>query len=476
MESEKKRVQLLDFINNASVLQLDNFADTDKNGIGETLSKRIKETQAKLFDSKFTSLEQISSIKGLGDDKMNAMFLAIEGMEKNKLIKSRTIFTFIGSPPVIESLSKQIQFVLIKNKNTESEEKQSYHLYYDKNLDKNHVFKNIRSAANFINSHWDQWFAIQGTDGQFLSANPITHAVSFVPHLGTNGYEYFKIDIGLNNHRSYDPNTGSNQDVQKYSFLYSLFKCKADPIQDYQSPYSTLYLDYADRIVKYGIPATNAHFPQHFDIFGIIGQPAWANGTNPFKSFTLLTYFDNAVLNPDQRVFLSQGQGQLKGLIGNNIGWSPKNWFRYVDILDSISIKAVWEVSGYTNMHLSVNQNNAVSFIHVHTWQAQPLSTQFDLISFYGYWDERQTIATKVCIRSKANGKFLSVDANTNVTCNSVTMGQNETFLVEDGWGGNPNNIVLKTNFGKYFYHYISYAKADTVAPVTFEQMEIIIP
>ena len=234
--------------------------------------------------------------------------------------------------------------------------------------------------------------------------------------------------------------------------------------------------DYTNRELKYGVPSSTNNFPQHYDIYGILGQPSWIHGQNPFKSFTLMTYYDNAVLNPDLRVFISQEGSKAKGLVGNDIGWLSKNWFRYVDIVEDISIKAVYETSAFNRMHMAVLPNNDVSFNHIHIWQALPQETKFDMLVFYGYWGDRKTIATKVFFRSKSNGKFLSAGVNGDVSCNSATMGENETFWVEQGWGTSVDNVVLKTNHGKYLYHYKSYAKADAVTPITFEQLRIVIP
>jgi len=470
--------QLLEFINYSNSTQLEHFADGDKKGIGATIAKRIKETQDELESQQFTSIEQISAIKGIGSDKITDMKAAIEKMnDRTPLIKSKTIFSFNGTTPAFENFKEQVKLVPTKLDTKDSDEK-SYYLYYDKNLDKNQVFTHIKSSLGYSKSWQDEWFVIQGKDGHFLSADPTTSIVKFVSQIGINGNEYFKFSQNLNMHSNYDPyqQTGHGRDVQKYSFLYALLKCKADPNQTYQGSFSSLYIDYSNRELKYGIAANTTNHPHHFDIYGILGQPAWISGQNPFKSFNLMTYYHNQVLNPDQRVFISQEGTKLKGLVGNDIGWKPKNWFRYVDVIEDIAIKARYETGSHNKMHLAINPNDSVSFNHIHSWQSFPINTKFDMLVFYGHWGERNSIVTKVFFRSKSNHKFLSVDANDNVKCNSNTMGDNESFFIEQGWGTDIDDVVLKTYHGKYFYHYKSYAKADTITPISFEQMKIVIP
>lgn len=469
--------QLLEFINYSNSTQLEYFADGNKKGIGATIAKRIKEAQLELDDQLFKSIKQISAIKGIGSDKIADMQAAIKKMSnKTKLIKSKTIFSFKGTPPSFENFKEHVKLVPTKLDAKDSAEK-SYYLYYDKNLDKEQVFTHIKSGLGYSKSWQDEWFVIQGKNGNFLSANPTTGIVQFVAQIGTSGNEYFKFSHNLNMHASYDPNyhTG-NRDVQKYSFLYALLKCKADSNQTFQNPLSSLYIDYSNRELKYGVASNTTNHPHHFDIYGILGQPAWISGQNPFKSFTLMTYYHNQVLNPDQRVFISQEGAKLKGIIGNDVGWKPKNWFRYVDVIEDIAIKARHETAFYNKMHLAVNPNDSVSFNHIHSWQSLPLNTKFDMLVFYGHWGERNTIVTKVFFRSKSNNKYLSVDANDNVRCNSNTMGDNESFFIEQGWGTDIDDVVLKTYHGKYFYHYQSYAKADTITPLSFQQMRIVIP
>lgn len=469
--------QLLEFINYSSITQLEHFADGNEKGIGTTTAKRIKETQDELENQQFTSIEQISAIKGIGKDKIADMKAAIEKMANTStLIKSKTIFYFKGTPPAFENFKEQVKLVPTKLDAKDSDEK-SYYLYYDKGLEKEQVFTHIQSGLGYSNSWQDVWFVIQGKDGDFLSADPTTGIVQFVSQVGLNGNEYFKFSTGLNNHSTYDPyqQTGAGKNVQKYSFLYALLKCKADPNQTYQGSFSSLYIDYSNRELKYGVAANTTNHPHHFDIYGILGQPAWISGQNPFKSFTLMTYFHNQVLSPDQRVFISQEGNKLKGVVGNDVGWKPKNWFRYVDVVEDISIRARYETSVHIKMHLAVNPDDSASFNYIPN-NFFPANTQFDMLVFYGYWGERNTIVTKVFFRSKENHKFLSVDANDKVRCNSTTMGDNESFFIEQGWGTNVDDVVLKTYHGKYFYHYQSYAKADTITPSSFEQMKIVIP
>jgi len=469
--------QLLEFINYSNTTQLEFFADGDKNGIGATSAKRIKEVQLEQKTQLFTSIDQLSAIKGVGEDKIKDMLSAIEKMtEKETLIKSKTIYAFKGGVPTFEEYKNQIQLVPTKLEPEDAEEK-SYFLYYNKSLNKKQVLKALDNYMGYTNSWRDEWCVIQGENGDFLSADPTTGVVKFVSQIGTEGKEYFKISTNFNSHANFDPNyqTG-NTDVQKYSFLYALLKCKADPNQAFNSPLSSLYIDYSNRELKYGVASNTANYPNHFDICGILGQPSWISGQNPFRSFTLMTYFDNRVLNPDQRVFVSQEGSSLKGLVGNDVGWLFKNWFRYVDVVEDISIKARYETAAYTNMHLAVNPNNGVSFNHIHTWQSMPDSAKFDMLVFYGYWGERNGIVTKVFFRSKENNKFLSVDANNNVSCNSTIMGDNESFFIEQGWGTAIDDVLLKTYHGKYFYHYQSHAVSGTITPVTAEQMTIVIP
>ena len=469
--------QLLEFINYSNITQLEHFADGNKKGIGTTTAKRIKDVQAELEEQQFTTIDQIIAISGIGDDKISDMKAAIEKMDnKSTLIKSKTIFSFKGTPPFFENFKEQIKLVPTKLDAKDSDEK-SYYLYYDKNLEKEQVFTHLKSSLGYSKSWQDEWFVIQGEDGNFLSADPTTGIVKFVSQIGVNGDEFFKFSSNFNQHASYDPNyhTGP-RDVQKYSFLYALLKCQSDQNQTFQNPLSSLYIDYSNRELKYGVATNTTNHPHHFDIYGILGQPAWINGQNPFKSFTLMTYFHNQVLSPDQRVFISQEGSKLKGIVGNDVGWKPKNWFRYVDVVEDISIKARYETGLHNKMHLAINPNNSVSFNHIHSWQQFPVNTKFDMLVFYGHWGERNTIVTKVFFRSKSNHKFLSVDTNDTVKCNSNTMGDNESFFIEQGWGSDTNDVLLKTYHGKYFYHYKSYAKADTITPISFEQMKIVIP
>ncbi|MFN5983181.1 MAG: hypothetical protein ACK479_06930 [Fluviicola sp.] len=469
--------QLLNFINYATESQLDEFADSEsKPGLGKTIAIAIKAAQNEFIDAKFTSIDQLKSIKGLGEEKITAMLSAIEKMEDKSFIKSRSMFSFSGNAPEFNDLEGRVKFVPIENSTSKVEGENSYQLFYDKSLDKEKLFQLISNSVNYLNSWQDEWFVIQGNDGKYLSANPTTGVVSFVSAIGTTGMEYFKIHTGLNQHSQQDPNAGTNRDVQKYSFLYAILQCKADTTVGVPNITKSLYIDYADRKVKYGTPASSANFPIHFDIYGIYGQPSWINGQNPFRSFTLLTYFSNTIQNPDQRVFLSQEGAELKGLSASNVGWWPKIWLRYIDVIENISIKGVYDTGNYINMHLNVSNSNSVSFISLNGGQINPQSTQFDMICFYGFWGDRKQIVMKVYFRSKVNNKFLSVDINGVVTCNSTNMGNNETFFVENGWGTSTEDVFLKTYHGKYLYNYIGYAKADSNTPVVFEPFKIIIP
>jgi hypothetical protein len=473
----KKETKLLEFLNQATAKQIDEFADGSKNGIGITIAKKIIQKRDGLPNGKFTSIQELSDIKGVGKDKIADMlsFIAQTPIE-SKFIKSRTIFAFAGGAPNLQEYKGEVKFELAEEfldskEDTKNEYKEiKYRLYYNPQLNKEQLFKSIENSRNFRNSSNDYWFAIQANDGRFISKLP-NGDIGFSNTIGANE-KLYAIQYASPHHPSHPYHSGhlNENDQQLFPFYKTAFSF------GFNSPkHDVLYVDWGSQSIKHQNAYINilADPKYFFDAFGILSPPTWVT-PDLFKAFTFANYADDPIPATDPRKFVGQEGNLLK--LRNQIGWEPKNWFRYVDIVENVGIKAKRDYPGFRNRHMVIT-NGQVSFQHVHTWDVPPpASGRFDMYVFYGKWGDRQNIAPRVMFKSRSNGNYLSVNGNDVVLCTATTPSNESTFYVEQGWDGQIDDINLKTFQGKYLYGYQTYAKADKVFPLGFDQIEIVYP
>lgn len=466
MNNKVNAQRVLDYFNQATVSQIAGTMDQNGKEIGEILAKKIVNARGKNKSGRFSSLKAVQAIEGISMTKLDALMNAISApAPKSGLVKSRTLLSFAGRLPDLKEYNGKVRLVekptfeFAKDQTAEELKEKKYYLYYDPELDRDQVIKVLSNHRSYRNSGSDLLFAIQTMNGKFVSVS-ISGQVGFSNNILDR--EVFEHSMYLINHIT---PAGVQGWSQLYNFLAVTIKLKG---LDY------LYYDYTTGKISYGpFNSQAANSPFHFDIYGALGKPTWAPD-DLFKAFTLMNYYKEDVSVVDPRKFISQETNDLKGT--NLIGWLPKNWFRYVDVVENVSLKSKTPLSSTGRTCLSTSQAGATSFEDFPTAQPIPARGLFDMYCMYGFWDDRKNISAKVVFRSKLNGKFLSVNSNDIVSCGQIAHGPNEMFLVEDGWGGRADDVVLKTSFGKYLYAYQGYAKADTVVPINFEQFEIIYP
>lgn len=463
MKQSKDEQVLIEFLNKMT---------KDDSPFSEEITLKLIEKRNTLPKDQFKSIKEVLEVKGIGEKTLSLLIeLADHDKEEIKL-RSRTIFSFLGAAPLMKGYNGKVEFeaVPVNEGEEQKSELRDYYLYYTSDLNKDQLFSQIKHIPNYHTQYNDPWFAIQIHDGRFLSvANDV---LGFADAIGED--EAFQFST-----------SSRHQNFLNNPQLYPPYSTRI--IAQKNGGRGGLFYDYGTNEVQYN-PTQNysgaSNGPFHFDLFG---QDSPAN--DMYKAFTLMNYWRYAIGRPrplqdgngvDERRFITATGGVLSGHDYNSPGWLPQNWYRYVDIVENTSLEINHLSSKVQQWYVSTNHNGEVALSTRVTGNPIPQEALFDMYVFYGRWEKRSNIAARVVFRSKLNGQCLSVDANNNVTCNSSRHDWNETFFIEQGWGGRNNDINLKTAHGKYVLGFLyqgnPVVKADEVTPINFEQINVVYP
>lgn len=464
MKQSKDEQVLINFLNQLS---------KDDSPFSEEITLKFIEQRSTLPKNQFGSIKEVLEVKGIGEKTLSLLTELVD-YEKDKVrLRSRTVFSFIGEAPSMEEYRGKVKFEPVPTDGKQGTKGglQEYYLYYTSDLNKEQLFSRIKNKQNYQSSPNDPWFAIQIHDGKFLSVANDTLGFSDT----IRADEAFRFDI---TGRAIIVNSTDRQ-------LYPNNLTKI--VAQRNNGQGGLFFDYGTKEVKYNptqnyISAPNEPF--YFDFFGI-----QSSNFNVYKGFTLMNFWKGTIGYPrplqdgngiDERRFITATGAGLLGHHYDSPGWLPENWYRYVDIVENTSLEIKHLSSQNQQWYVSTNQNGEVAMSSRGVGSPIPVTALFDMYVFYGRWEKRSQISARVVFRSKLNGQCLSVDVDNNITCNTPSHDWNETFLIEQGWGEELNNINLKTPHGKYLYGFLyqgnPVVKADSVTPLNYEQIKVVYP
>lgn len=464
MKNNKDGQVLIEFLNQMT---------TNDKLFSEEISQLLLQKREKLPNQRFSSIQEIASIKGIGEKRLKMILELVDYKEKEvHLLKSRTIFSFLGDAPPMKDYQGKVKFEAVPSAEKNEGELRDYYLYYTSDLDREQLISQIKHTSTYKGSFNDPWFAIQTHSGHFLSvANDQLGFASAI-----TGDEAFRFSKSMRN----------GFDIHNPQ-LYPIHSTRI--IAQRNHGRGGLFYDYGRKEVAYNPNQNNSNHPNpnapfHFDLFGQ-NSPAGS----PHKAFTLMNYWQYSIGRPrpaqdgngiDERRFITATGAGLLGHHYDSPGWLPQNWYRYVDIVENMSLEVKQLSSKNQQWYVSTNHNGNVALSARITGNPIPQEALFDMYVFYGRWEDHSNIATRVVFRSKLNGRCLAVDMNNNVTCTSLGHHWNETFFIEQGWGGHYNDVSLKTAHGKYLLGFLyqgsPVVKADAVTALTLEQFRVVYP
>lgn len=458
------------------------FQEASKS-FGKELVDQVIETRSKLPNKRFSSLEELYAIKSLGEKGTNTLLSSIKEDKYPEMIKSADTFTFTEEPNIPKSYQGKIAFEETGSKN-EKENQRTYLLYYKPELEKETILKLVKSLAGFKSRQRDRLFAIQTMNNRFIAAQ----AGYLTPQSHYKGYIY-NFEIGVTtifriNHLQ----------TPAYPSLGSTYVQNGNAAVTFE--YDDLTNPSRKGILKFDKVSNKilgAHLTQQlhittdyqFDIEGIIGRPSWAS-PDKFRSFSIMNHTAQNPQTSNTREFIQQGSIHYQILEGTNsqTPWVGKTNFRYVEVIKDVCIRAIHNNSHQgvqkDNMYLSVNINTnpQVSTEYVAPGTTNiPQNIFLDMYVFYGYWEDRNSISSKIMLAPSGGYNFININSNDQVKINTGSVDIHTQFLfLEQGWGQNNNNVYLKTIHGKYLKSWQNVVVADATAPVVQEQWEIIIP
>lgn len=479
--------EILNFFNLADVELISAMPDATGKPLGTAVAKRVVEERAKVSKQGFSNLEQLMKVKGLGESNVTAILKRmLNSYPHPDKVRSRTIFTFAKQAPELKEYEGDV--VLEKLPSNAVDEKgnpveipgqASYALYYRSGVNKDQLFKRLEADTNFLTSEQDRKFAIQTRNNQFVATSVPNSSVYLREMFFANKFRIRTMTSYAHGilFAANRPNAKRTVSIET-DFYGNLGVLSFNPT--------------ANRVgTRHVTPNQTLPLTDFFDISGIISEP-W-NGAHPlFKNFTLMTHVQANIPSGDPREFIAADNavsqpGSQNGLVGNNNNnesWRRECQLRYVEVVENVAIESVFNTTQNSNsrwfLYASNNQGD-VNVLGQAPTAGIPLAAQWDMYVFYGYWDERSNIATRVAFRSKASGHFLGLKANSlgiyeNLNTINSSLNEMTSFYVENGWGGTGNNVQIKTSSGKYLRSWQTTVIADSVSPINDEQFKIIIP
>ena len=115
---------LLEFLNVSNTTEIDDLGGST---IGEKTAEKIIEFRQQLPNKKFTSLEQLDEVDGVGKAKIEALLQARKTPnEPSEFVKSNTVFYFVGEAPRLSEYKGLYQLIKSKHQDLKfNQEKQA---------------------------------------------------------------------------------------------------------------------------------------------------------------------------------------------------------------------------------------------------------------------------------------------------------------------------------------------------------------
>lgn len=493
MENNFATIEILNFFNLADADLLATFPDAKGNPIGLETAKSVLEMRAKLGEAGFTDIAQLMKVKGVGDLTIGSAIKRMDAAVKYKgMVKSRTLFTYANGAPTVKEYEGKIAFEKaahfeadVDGKPLPKGDETTFELYYAPELNQEQLFKTLRGLPTFRTNSLERVFAMQTRNNLFVATSIPNYSVYTRDIWFANK---FRIASTINNpHPPYQSTFFPTSRPNPYMAV--AIKTDFYGNQGYLSFDSP-----ANRVRPVQITAQNPNpgVAEYFDISGIISDP-WPGAHPLFKNFTLMNYGQSNITGNDPREFIMADNnagtagsvGSQNGLQGSNnqVAWLREHQLRYVEVVENMSLESVVNPThtGSGRWFMSCATTGAISAIQVLPGAAIPTTAQFDMYVFYGYWDERSNITSRVAFKSKTNGRFLALKPNAlgiheELLADQSALNEYTSFYIENGWGGTTNNINLKTAFGKYVQCWQNVIVADTVSPINNEQFKVYIP
>jgi hypothetical protein len=448
------------------------FQDASKE-FGQKLVDQVVKVRSTLPNERFTKLEELYVIEGLGEKGTDLLLASINTEPKYAgMVKGRETFTFSIAPVIPKS---HLGEMVLEGTGPDFKDKKerTYLLYYKPELNKETIHKVVKSLTGFVSSQNDSVFMIQALNNKFIVAR--LSAPGHIYNHGASLGSRFRIYDEKN--PAYPNTANSNLTNSKMAVAFE------HEHYIFSNQKGTLRFDSTSNKVI-GESLNNGHVPtsdQYFDISGIIGKPQWAS-PNTYKSFTIMTHHASQSLPAnDPREFIQLGTttNQVLEGTGRQHFWQGKTSLRYVEVIEDVRIRAI-ENRSHTgvekdNMYLQIDNGAVSTQYYANTATNLPQSAFFDMYVFYGCWDERANISCRVIFHAKTGSKgFLGVNTSDALTGNYGYVMEDALFSIENGTGNNNNNVFLKTNYGKYLKSWRNSVVATSTDPIDHEQWEIV--
>lgn len=474
---------MLDFLSQIdATLMLSFFQDASKE-FGKELVDQVIKLRSTLPDKKFTTIDQLHSIKGLGEKGTHLLLASINTEPKHPgMVKSRETFTFSVAPTIPKEHLGQMVLEGTGPDFKDTKER-IYLLYYKPELQKEDIHKVVKNLTGFRSSQNDSVFLIQTLDNGFIGASIGATAPGYIYPANVRSASRFRLYDTKN--PAYPNTVNSNLTNSKVAVAFeheNSFFFNRRGILGFDSA--------SNEVISKTL--NNGHVPtsdQYFDISGIIGRPYWAS-PKTYKSFTIMTHHASPSLpttDPREFIQLKTGAGiQILEGTGRQHFWQGKTSLRYVEVIEDICIRAI-DNRSHTgvekdNMYLHLDDTVVPRVVSTQYFASGatnlPLSIFFDMYVYYGCWGDRDNISCKIMLRSKSTQRdLLSVESNDKIVGFASGSNIQDSFLfVENGTGNNNNNIFLKTQYGKYLKSWRNTVVATSTDPIDHEQWEIVMP
>jgi|GEM_PF-3964505 len=411
-----------------------------------------------------------------GNDKQLAQLTKEE--KPTGLVKSRHTVTFMTPPQLPKTLKDR---VVLKKVGKAKAEAVTFQIYYWPEEDKEFVLKTLKQLKGFKSIDIDRKFVLQTSNNEFVSAVPFTTSIY---NRSLYWAAYFNVhDFSTPAYSGV--NASYNNAAVAFEFENRLFSSSGEGILRF-NPGSNR-VEGNQLTPGYAVTSDN-----YFDPIGILGKPSWASD-HMYTSFTMMTHAAQPPVPVDSREFVrlsaTSGGSALQGS-NHQIPWNAPNVFKYVEVIEDICIRAIHNNSHQgaqkDNMYLSVvnpNPNNQVVTQYVaQGTQNWPIGVFFDMFVFYGYWENRNTLSSKIVLRSKTGASpsqqpILVVNSDHSISLDNNPSDLRNSFLfVEQGWGQNNNKVLLRTMHGNHLKSWRTSVTADWGTFSGQEQWEILLP
>lgn len=525
MTSLSPEQKLLQIVNMADSKFLDVFADGKGKGLGEKMAEKLVETRTNLPNGVFTSLKEVRSIKGIGDDKIEDMLAAANELilsetVEDDMIESRTAYVISGKPPTLEEFRDQIRlerrgiFIVGEGGETlESSKDQTFILHYDRSVDRDKLFKTLLNHPSVKQTIFNHTYFIEDANGEFIIATPNQSAGVF------NIQAASVCRVAAYKPNAYGPAPQGAQTPNTSLAIALVCESGYNAGQERILKMSGNTTSQFSRITSEGFKNSSETGPQapsnwltqdeyYFDVSGFFSPPTWAS-PDLYRSFTMMESRPQSIdpFQQDNRRFIETDGGLSSGLKVSNLpvpqqGYQQfrrENQFRVAEVIRNVCIRPVHngsfvgqeEYNVFLNWALPSGQPGFCEGRFLAPGSSLPNTIFLDMIVLYGRWEDREKIACKVMfalprsVSVNNRRRFLIVNDDDSLSVSgfgtSLTRAQRSaaTFDVEPGWGG--NKVFLKTVHGKYLSTWrrsqggYNIGSSNTV-PLNGEQWEILLP